>query len=587
MGALAVLLLATFAFGASLHVSRTVFERLPHLEDEFAYLFQAKVFASGQIWAPRDPAWQEVKFFWQPFVIQPDTADPVDGVYKRFGKYTPGWPILLALGALVNAPWIVNAWIAALSVVLIYRLGRGVFSEAVGVVAALLLAISPMALLLNATLMSHTSALFFTLLFVYGYWRTTRTRAGWRGLLIWGAVAGLALGWIVATRPLTAVAIAFPVGLHALARFMESFNTKPLTHGVGRVVVPLVALGIGVLPAAALYPAFNYAVTGSAGTNLYQLLWDYDQIGFGPNHGLMPGGHTLEFGWRNARSDLEIWLRDLYGWTLDPGLAQYATDNLGWGAGVGLSGLVVVIGLIAGRKNEWIWLLFELMIAIVLAQLTYWIGSSVDNSAVYSIRYYYEATGGIILVSAYGLVALARSWRDKTALVVHAPPGFVDRFRLAWRTVWPGYFLIMVAAGVSLLGYTPARFAETIHTYAGDWVNGLYRFNTVGQQELDALNAVRVPGKPVLVLIFNHPDGTPDDWRDYGALMAETSPFLDSDIVLARVYSADSADEVIRHFPGRQVLYEVGQKLFTTRDEALKGGSAEQPNPAADATNPF
>lgn len=587
MGALAVLLLAAFAFGASLHVNRTVFERLPHLEDEFAYLFQARVFASGQLWAPRDPSWEEVKLFWQPFVIQPDTPDPVDGIYKRFGKYTPGWPLLLALGALENAPWVVNAWIAALSVVLIYRLGREVFSEAVGMVAALLLAISPMALLLNATLMSHTSALFFTLLFVYGYWRTTRSGIGRRGLIMWGLASGLAIGWVLATRPLTAVALAIPIALHALARFMESFNVRPVRQSVVRVAVPLVALGIGTLPPAALWPAFNYAVTGSPGTNLYTLLWDYDVIGFGPGHGLMPGGHTLEYGWRNARSDLLIWLRDLYGWTLDPGVAQYAADNWGWGAGVGLSGLVVVIGLIAGRKNEWIWLFFELMIAIVLAQLTYWIGSSVDNSAVYSIRYYYEATGGVILVSAYGLVALARAWREKTALIIRSSSGFVDRFKLAWRTVWPGYFLIMVAAGVSLLGYTPARFAETVHTYDKDWTNGLYRFNTVGQQEVNAINAVRQPGMQVLVLILNHTDGTPDDWRDYGALMAATGPFLNSDIVVARAYSPESADGVIRHFPGRQVLYQVGQKVYTTREQALNGGNALQLTPEGAAPNPF
>lgn len=74
---IAALLLAMFAFGAALHINRTMFERLPHLEDEFAYLFQAKVFAGGHLWVER-PAGVEVKVLWQPFVIQPN--DPIDGV---------------------------------------------------------------------------------------------------------------------------------------------------------------------------------------------------------------------------------------------------------------------------------------------------------------------------------------------------------------------------------------------------------------------------------------------------------------------------------------------------------------------------
>ena len=68
-------------------ISRTVFERMPHLEDELAYLYQAKVFASGHIVAeipePR-------RSYWQPFVVD----DVENGT--RFGKYTPGWPLALS-----------------------------------------------------------------------------------------------------------------------------------------------------------------------------------------------------------------------------------------------------------------------------------------------------------------------------------------------------------------------------------------------------------------------------------------------------------------------------------------------------------
>ena len=29
----------------------------------------------------------------------------------------------------------------------------------------------------------------------------------------------------------------------------------------------------------------------------------------------MPGGHTIEYGWRNARTDFVVYTRDLFGWT--------------------------------------------------------------------------------------------------------------------------------------------------------------------------------------------------------------------------------------------------------------------------------
>ena len=82
---LAALLLALFAFAASVIIGGSVFERLPHLEDEFAYLYQAKIFARGQAWFLRN---EKVKIYWQPFIIQPEK--PTDGIDKRFGKYTPG-----------------------------------------------------------------------------------------------------------------------------------------------------------------------------------------------------------------------------------------------------------------------------------------------------------------------------------------------------------------------------------------------------------------------------------------------------------------------------------------------------------------
>ncbi len=603
-GMVAALLVGLFAFGASLVINRTVFERLPHLEDEFAYLYQAKIFARGQAYVLRN---EPIKQLWQPFVIQPETSP--DGILRRFGKYTPGWPLLLAMGVAVGQPWVVNAFLSMLSVLFVYRMAREIFDEAVGLASALLMAISPMVLLLNASLMNHTSALFMSILFVYGYWRTTHHG---KRRYVWAALAGLALGWVLITRPLSAVAIGAPVALHALSRLLDVLGAPRRKPGLLPTLSVLIVLALFVLPTTLLWPLFNHIWTGDWRTNTYTLLWEYDRVGFGPGYGLMAGGHTLTYGWRNMRTDMEVWLRDLFGWTLDSGIANYLKDNVGWGAGVGLSWIPVVIGLVAGRKNEWIWLFFELFIAIVIGGLAYWIGSVVNGAAAYSLRYYYEATFGVCIVAGYGVVVWARSLKSgqPSSAIGHQPsavsrqpagvsagtagvaidylngpvdgraalsartarrPGFVARLQLAWEALWPGYILLLVACAASLAGYTPARFKEPLPP---DWPGGLFHYNKVGQYQLEAIQAMRdkseAPKEPVLIVVLHSPiSSVEDNWRDYGAAMAVTSPYLDSDIIVVRVFEPEDAPDVVKRFPGRLVLYQIGENLYNSAEEAL------------------
>jgi len=622
LGQIAALLIAFFTLTAAAVISRTVFERLPHLEDEFAYLYQAKIFAGGHVWVERH---EPVKVFWQPFVIQPETS--TDGVQKRFGKYTPGWPLLLSAGVALGQPWVVNAFLGMLTVALVYRMAREIFNEPVGLASALLLAISPMALLLNGTLMSHVSAMFMGAVFVYGYWRLTRNG---KRRYVWAIASGLALGWIISTRPLTAVAIAAPVILHAASRLLDTLFEKSKRPQFGRVLMPLLVLSVFVLPTGGLWPLFNQIWTGDWKTNVYQMLWPYDTVGFGPDHGVMEGGHTLEYGWRNARADLVVYFRDLFGLTLRPDVSNYLAmnifgltpattpasevpkalnENIVWGMIFGLSWIPVAAGLIFGRKLEWVWLFFELFLAIVIAQLTYWIGSTVYGGAAYSLRYYYEATFGVCIVAGFGVVAFARSL-NKPAAQQDAPalqsetrglspllsspsespspdnpvppaPAVIPAVIPAkqaddgrWKT-WLAYIVFVIVCLVSLVGYTPARFQESLP----GWPGGLFRYNKVGRNQIDAINAMRAksgdPKKPVLIIVLRDPNPVVEDnWRDYGAAMALTSPYLDSDVIVARVFEKEDAPDIIQRFPGRLVLYQVGEKLSFSVEEATAGAAA-------------
>ena len=77
------LLLALSGLMITAWVSDDVFERIPHVEDEFAYLWQAEVMAEGQI---SQPSPETPRAFPVPFVVDHDG--------QRFAKYPPGWPVV-------------------------------------------------------------------------------------------------------------------------------------------------------------------------------------------------------------------------------------------------------------------------------------------------------------------------------------------------------------------------------------------------------------------------------------------------------------------------------------------------------------
>jgi hypothetical protein len=367
---LAVVALIFFSVVMTALVTDRVFQHLPHLEDEMAYLYQARIFARGDVVIDSP---QPSRAFWQPFVI--DYAQ----TGNRFGKYSPGWPALLAIGELMGRLWVVNAFCAAGTVALTYRLGREVFNRDVGLIAAALVAFSPMALLLNGTLMGHTSALFCAALFMYAIWRIERGRR----VIAWGVVAGIALGLLIINRPLTAIGVALPFVLWSGLRVLLSLvNTRPfrvqkrmaddltapepLVRGRSFLptLVPLVLLSVIALTISAAIPLFNDAAVDDPGFNLYTLVWPYDQVGFGtccgrsslPENG--GEGHTIVKGVRHARFDLSLMAADLFGWnigTITPEIQTHLQNESDYWPLRGLSFFILPLGLAVGFRRGWLW----------------------------------------------------------------------------------------------------------------------------------------------------------------------------------------------------------------------------------------
>jgi 4-amino-4-deoxy-L-arabinose transferase-like glycosyltransferase len=350
-------LICILAFLATASVAFFAFERLPHLEDEVAYLFQARTLALGRLTVP-SPA--QPGSFWTPFVL--------DYRGQRFGKYPPGWPAVLALGVLARVPWLVNPLLAAVALYLVYRLGRTLYDARTGLLAAALALFSPLFLILGGSFLSHLASLVWLLLFSLWFLWAARGRSRW-----FAVGAGLALGMAFLTRSLTAMAYALPFAAYSLVQVIR--RRQP--HWPNYLIVALAGGAI-----AALLPAYQWAVTGDPWLNPYVLWWPYDRLGFGPGIGAMPGGHSPFYAWINLKQDL----------------SRSATDLLGWPA---LSWLPLALGLALRPRRARDWALLAPFCSLVVAYLFYWIGSP---ARLWGPRYYFEGMGGLWLLAAVGLL---------------------------------------------------------------------------------------------------------------------------------------------------------------------------------------
>ncbi len=555
--------LTLLSFALSAYFSRQVFERLPHLEDEMAYIFQARAIAGGNFVVPSlDPSTS----YWQPFVVDRD------GV--RFGKYTVGWPLQLAVGEVLGQSWVINAFFASLTVAVVYRLGAEIFNRDTGVIAATLTAFSPAVVLLSASLMGHTSALFWTTLFMYAFWRIEKRRK----VLRWGLLAGVALGFLIASRPLTALAIAAPFVTWSLVGLVREI---PHWGQIWRTLKPLLLLSVISLTFSLLVPLYNLQATGKPTDNLYLYVWDYDQVGFGEGYGR--NTHTLEKGVRHMRFDLSLSAADLFGWQLGtvldangqlkPELHHQFTVEGNYYPIIGISWILLPLGFIVifrkqshwvflwfalglawlafpfsfeqGRlitdpqfawvcliglmiwvcaplillrdaQKVWVWMLIGAAISLIIFQLAYWIGSQ-----RYSTRYYFEGLTALAIISALPLAWVAQN---------------VNR-----RALYVGLTIVTVG---------------TFFIYTVPRIGALRGFNLINGQLLTELEARRNGDQPVLVII----NGTDVRWRAYATLMAQTNPYLTSDIVAARASSESQRQQILDRFPDRQVIEMQGQE---------------------------
>ncbi len=260
--------LAVSLFVAATFAMVVVFSSNPHLVDEIAQLFQARVYAAGRMAAPI-PEFPEFFLFLNSFITQQGWVS----------QYPPGHPALLGMGLLVGLEWIVNPLLAGASVFLVFQLTRQLYGPRTALTASFLWATSGWVIFMSGTYQNHVSAAAFALLAwvaVLGLRRVAVSR---------GVLCGVALGILGTIRPLDTVAASLPVLFWVL--YSRQWRMTPW-------------ILLGGAPFVAVLAFVNWKSFG------HPTMFGYTAL-YGVAHGL--GFHTDPYGWAFTPFDA---LRNLF-----------------------------------------------------------------------------------------------------------------------------------------------------------------------------------------------------------------------------------------------------------------------------------
>ena len=381
----------------------TSYERHPHVPDEVAYLYQARLLAAGRLTLPAPPVAEAFEIY----LFEHDGE-------RWYPTTTPGWPAILAAGVLAGAPWLVNPVLGGLGILLAFSLLRPLLGASDARAASLLLAASPWYLFTSMSFMTHAATLTAALAAGVALDRSRRT-GRWRWVL--GAGAACGLGGLV--RPVDGLIVA---GLLAAATLVLRLGWPRL------VLLASCALVVGslVLP-------FNSHLTGDPLTpplSAYSARYfapHIEGLGFGPSRGR---GWPLDpypgHGPRDA----------LINGTLNAFSIQ--TDLFGWACG---SILFAAWAVVRARRRI-VWTLLAPIVAVFGVYFFYYYSGGPDFGA----RYWY-----LMIVPLAGLTVLGLR---QAAADLAAPVA-----RLAGAAV-----LLTLAA---LAAWVPWRAIDKYHHFRG------------------------------------------------------------------------------------------------------------------------
>jgi hypothetical protein len=400
---------------------------IPQIQDEAAYLLQAGIFVRGR-WTQIAPPVPE--FFTQMHVF----TTPI-----LASKYPPGMSLFLTPFVAIGFPALGPMILAGVTGGLVFTLARRVGNAATAVLAWLLWTTAPWALRWQATFLSQTLTVALWVATLYFLLRYKDTKRPWSLIALAATV-----GFCAITRPVTAVALALPVGVVVVRDVWHrrTWGAFTLATLAGSAIV-------------ALLPLQNHLTTGDWRLSpLVKYSREYLPSDF-PGFGLDSARHVAPL-----PPDLDLSRRELFEARRQHTLQALPTTLLNrwvrslsivaYGWRVGLIPLILLGAFVMPAAGVFA-LAMSVGLLFAYAFHSHWPQWS---------QYYLEAAPGYALALAAGIWGLA-SWIIQ---------GWSSIRR---RTVWPGDSRVAVATLVTAVALgLPGlvRIPMTVSHYQGEVV---------------------------------------------------------------------------------------------------------------------
>jgi hypothetical protein len=334
--------------------------------DESGYCFQARIYRSGHIMAEpligvsSNPAETPAEISYTNHVLRP---------FGWFPKFPPGWPLVLSLGYLISAPWLLNPIFGLMQLIVIVALGSLCFSRETGTIAALMAVLSSFYLVNSIDLMSHALCAVLAATACLCLFRGLESGSLW-------FYAGMfaCLSATLQIRPYTG--FVFTLVLTAAALWLN----RKSRHSLVRIFAAGIFFGAIALVGVLVY---NHLYSGHWLVSPYAM---FAGANLPPELSLSPG---------------KVWR----------GIQQYAPQTIE----ESLIGIFPFAYLLAGyallretKRRKEVWILSSIYGALVLAYLLH----PKDSGGVFlGERFHFEGFFALLLLAARGLQLLVERWR--------------------------------------------------------------------------------------------------------------------------------------------------------------------------------
>jgi len=322
---------ALIAFALAAATSWFAFARQWVSADEAVAIWHGRLILSGHLSVPADPD----PVFFAGFDV------PAAGA-RWYSPVPIGGPMLMALGDLLHAQWLVGPVLTGVSVAAFFAFVARAYDDRTARLSTVVLIYAGPLVLMGATRMTHVPALAGVMiaLAALAYWARS---TGTRDAFVSAGIIGAALGATFAVRPYDAVIAAVVI---------VAFQVTALRGAPARVRSLAVELAAGLVPAL-LVLAANRAMTGHA------LQFGYAVLNGGEHD---PGFHMSPYGYEHTVRR-GVMLASSYLIRANESLLFWPIPAL----------VVIVAGLLAMRRTtRWDLLVFAMIVAFVAAYGAYW-----------------------------------------------------------------------------------------------------------------------------------------------------------------------------------------------------------------------